>query len=156
MKPMKLFLDTHDRRHGTFPEGITAEGFASFYPKYEAACREVGAVSLRVHVGLAEGRAFCLTMAESAEVVRRAHEKVGLLQRGKVSAAVGLVLRTAGKGACDGRPAHLDGDLPGARHRRGGGERLRARRARGHRPRRGARVLLGHARRRPALHAGPH
>ena len=78
MKPMKLFLDTHDRRHGTFPEGITAEGFASFYPKYEAAGREVGAVSLRVHVGLAEGRAFCLTMAESAEVVRRAHEKVGL------------------------------------------------------------------------------
>jgi hypothetical protein len=78
MTKLKFFIDTHDLANGTFPADMTKEGFADFYPKYEQACRELGAISLRVHLGLADGRAFCFTMAEDAETVRRAHEKVGL------------------------------------------------------------------------------
>lgn len=78
MQPMKFFLDTHDQRTNTFPKGLTKEQFADFYPGYEKACREEGVVNLRVHVGFAEGRAFCLNMAPSADHVRRVHEKVGL------------------------------------------------------------------------------
>jgi hypothetical protein len=78
MQPMKLFLDTHDLRAGTFPAGISKQAFADFYPQYEESCRAEGVVPLRVHVGFEEGRAFCLTMAPSAEAVRRAHEGIGL------------------------------------------------------------------------------
>jgi len=75
---MKVFLDTHDVRHGTFPAGIDRDGFAAFHPKYEEACRAEGVVALRIHVGFAEGRAFCLTLAPDAEAVRRAHARIGL------------------------------------------------------------------------------
>ncbi|HHJ19787.1 MAG TPA: DUF4242 domain-containing protein, partial [Gammaproteobacteria bacterium] len=37
-----------------------------------------GAVNLRAHVGIKEGRAYCLSMAPDAEAIRRAHERVGL------------------------------------------------------------------------------
>jgi len=78
MKAMRLFIDTHHTAHGTFPEGMTEEAFLAFYPKYEAACRSVGAVSLRAHVGLGAGRAFCVTLAPDVDTVRQAHELVGL------------------------------------------------------------------------------
>lgn len=78
MTPMKFFIDTHDVRHGTFPAGIDAGAFAGFHAAYDEACRAEGVVSLRIHVGLAEGRAFCFTMAPDAEAVRRAHARVGL------------------------------------------------------------------------------
>src|SRR5689334_12924737 len=35
MPAMRLFIDTHDTSRGTFPEGMTEEAFAAFYPKYE-------------------------------------------------------------------------------------------------------------------------
>jgi hypothetical protein len=78
MQPLKFFLDTHDRRTQTFPEGITKEQFAEFFVKYERAAREEGVVVLRVHVGIDEGRAYCLNMASSVDPVKRAHEKAGL------------------------------------------------------------------------------
>jgi hypothetical protein len=78
MQPMKFFIDTHDAASGTFPAGITKEQFAAFYAKYEDACRQEGAISLRVHAGFADGRAYCFTMAPDADAVRRAHERVGL------------------------------------------------------------------------------
>lgn len=78
MQPMKFFIDTHDARAGTFPAGISKDAFAGFYAQYADACRAEGVVTLRVHVGLEEGRAFCFTMAPSADAVRRAHERVGL------------------------------------------------------------------------------
>lgn len=76
--PLKVFLDTHDVRNGTFPAGITPEAFAGFHAGYEAACRDEGVVSLRIHVGFADGRAVCLTLAPDAEAVRRVHQRVGL------------------------------------------------------------------------------
>lgn len=78
MQSMKFFIDTHDARKGTFPAGIGKEDFAGFYAKYEEACRAEGVISLRLHVGFQEGRAFCFNMAPDAESVRRVHERVGL------------------------------------------------------------------------------
>ena len=78
MQPMKFFVDTHDQRKETFPAGIGREEFAQFFAKYERHAREEGVVVLRVHVGIEEGRAFCFSMAPSAEHVKRAHDKAGL------------------------------------------------------------------------------
>jgi len=78
MKPMRFFLDTHDRSKGTFPTKLTPLEFEGFYAKYEKACYEEGVVPVRAHVGFDEGRAFCLNLAPDAESVKRAHEKVDL------------------------------------------------------------------------------
>lgn len=78
MEKMKLFLDTHDSASETFPQGLTAAQFAEFYPGYEAACYAEGVVPLTVHLGLADERAFCLTLAPDAEAVQRAHQRAGL------------------------------------------------------------------------------
>ena len=78
MKKMKLFIDTHDREKGTFPEGLTEAQFADFYAKYVAICEEEGVVNLRAHVGIGEGRAYCFNMAPDEEAVRRVHQRAGL------------------------------------------------------------------------------
>jgi hypothetical protein len=78
MAPLKFFIDTHDTANGTFPAGIRPEDFAGFHAQYDEACRAEGVVSLRIHVGFDEGRAFCFTMAPDAEAVRRVHQRVGL------------------------------------------------------------------------------
>jgi hypothetical protein len=78
MKPLKFFVDTHDRNNKTFPDGLTPEQFEGFYAQYEQACYAEGVVPLRVHVGYQDGRAFCFSMAPDADAVRRAHERVGL------------------------------------------------------------------------------
>ncbi len=78
MKPMRFFLDTHDKANNTFPDNITPAEFEMFFQKYEKACYEESVVPIRVHVGYEDGQAFCLNMAENVAAVRRAHEKVGL------------------------------------------------------------------------------
>lgn len=78
MTALRLFMDTHDTRSGTFPEGLTHEQFATFYETYAEACRAEGVVIVRTHVGFGEGRAFCLNLAPDAEAVRRAHQRAGL------------------------------------------------------------------------------
>ena len=78
MKPLKFFIDTHDRNNKTFPAGLTPEQFEGFYAQYEQACYAEGVIPLRVHVGYQDGRAFCFNMAPDADAVRRAHERVGL------------------------------------------------------------------------------
>lgn len=78
MQAMKFFIDTHDVSNSTFPAGLTPEQFEGFFAQYERACYDEGVVPLRLHVGYAQGRAFCLTMAPDADAVRRAHARVGL------------------------------------------------------------------------------
>lgn len=78
MQIMRFFVDTHDRSKQTFPPQLTPEEFQGFYAQYEQACAAEGVVSLRVHVGFEEGRAFCFNMAPDAEAVRRVHARVGL------------------------------------------------------------------------------
>lgn len=78
MEPMRLFIDTHDRNSDTFPAALTEEQFDGFFAAYQEACRAEGVVLLQVNAGLADGRAFCMSMAPDAEAVRRAHGRVGL------------------------------------------------------------------------------
>lgn len=78
MGPRKYFVDTHDHRSGTFPAGLSTAEFVSFFARYEQAARDEGVVVLRAHVGLADGRAFCVNEASDSEKVRRAHERAGL------------------------------------------------------------------------------
>lgn len=78
MKAMRFFLDTHDRKHQTFPEKLGVEDFEKFYALYEQACFAEDVIPIRLHLSYQEGRAFCLNMARDAEAVRRAHERVGL------------------------------------------------------------------------------
>jgi hypothetical protein len=78
MKPMRFFLDTHDRTKKTFPEKLSPGDFEKFFELYEKACYEENVVIIRTHVSFEDGRAFCLNMATDAEAVRRAHERVGL------------------------------------------------------------------------------
>jgi len=78
MEQMKYFMDTHDKEKRTFPEGLSQEQLGEFFQSYEAACKEEGVISIKTHVGLKDGKAFCLNMAPSAEAVYRVHEKVGL------------------------------------------------------------------------------
>jgi len=75
---MKFFIDTHDKNSETFPAGITPTQMEDFYKKYELACEEEGVISLRIHVGFKDGKAFCFNMAPNAEAVKRVHDKVGL------------------------------------------------------------------------------
>ena len=78
MKKMKFFIDTHDKNSKTFPAGITPKQMEGFYKKYEAACTEEDVISLRIHVGFEDGKAFCFNMAPNEEAVKRVHDKVGL------------------------------------------------------------------------------
>ncbi|MCI5076691.1 nickel-binding protein [Oricola sp.] len=78
MDKMRMFVDTHDQAKGTFPEGLSEAEFSQFFVTFEEACRQEGVVILSANVGLAEGRAFCMTLAPSEDAVRRAHECVGL------------------------------------------------------------------------------
>ncbi|MCB2075050.1 MAG: DUF4242 domain-containing protein [Novosphingobium sp.] len=75
---MKMFIDTHDKANGTFPEGLSRADLAGFYRSYLDACRAEGVTSLRIHAGLDDGRAFCVNLASDADAVRRVHERVGL------------------------------------------------------------------------------
>lgn len=78
MKPMRFFLDTHDKANQTFPEQLSPEDFEAFFTLYEKACYEEGVIPIKTHVGYNEGRAFCLNMAPDADAVKRAHDRVGL------------------------------------------------------------------------------
>jgi len=78
MQALRFFMDTHDRNRDSFPAQLSEAQFEAFFAQYEQACQAEGVVPLRIHLGLAEGRAFCFTMAPDAAAVRRAHERVGL------------------------------------------------------------------------------
>ncbi len=78
MNTMRFFLDTHDREQKTFPSKLSVDEFEKFYVLYEQACYAENVVPLRIHLNYEAGRAFCLNMADSADAVKRAHERVGL------------------------------------------------------------------------------
>lgn len=78
MTQLRCFIDRHDRAHGSFPAAFGQADLSTFYPLYAAACAAEGVIPLRLHLGLAEGRAFCLTLAPDADSVARAHARLGL------------------------------------------------------------------------------
>jgi hypothetical protein len=78
MQKMKLFVDTHDKRNGTFPQTIGKDAFADVYRNYAKACEEEGVVIVNTMVSAADGRMYCVNLAPNADAIRRAHEKIGL------------------------------------------------------------------------------
>lgn len=78
MKPLRYFIDTHDKANGSFPEALTPEQFEGFYAQYQEACLAEGVIPIRINLSYGDGRAFCLNLAEDADAVRRAHARVGL------------------------------------------------------------------------------
>ena len=78
MKKMNLYIDTHDKTKGTFPEEMSKQQFSEFYAKYNEVCAEEGVISIRAHVGLEAGRAFCFNMAPSVDAVAKVHDRMGL------------------------------------------------------------------------------
>ena len=78
MKALKMFVDIHDTANDTLPQGLTEEALAGVLKSYQFECEKEGVVLLKVDVGLAEGRAFCYTLAESAAAVKKVHDAIGL------------------------------------------------------------------------------
>jgi hypothetical protein len=75
---MHLYIDTHDKKDGTWPASISTADLNAFYGKYAAACQAEGVVIVRTYVDQQDGRAFCVNMAPSVNAVKRAHARVGL------------------------------------------------------------------------------
>jgi hypothetical protein len=75
---MHLYIDTHDKKDGTFPASITPDQLHAFYAGYAKACQEEGVVIVRTYVNTTDGRAFCINMATSTAPIKRAHAKAGL------------------------------------------------------------------------------
>jgi hypothetical protein len=80
--PMKLYIDTHDKRDGSFPASITPAQLNKFYAKYAKACADSGVIIIRTYVSLKDGRAYCINMAPSVAAVKKAHKRAGLPYNG--------------------------------------------------------------------------
>ena len=78
MHKMRLFVDTHDKRNGTFPSSIGKNEFGDVFEQYTKACEEEGVVIVNAMVSAEDGRMFCVNLAPDQEAIRRTHEKVGL------------------------------------------------------------------------------
>ena len=78
MQKMKLFIDTHDKHTGSFPEHITRDDFTAVFNQYQSVAQEEGVVAMKALVNAGEGRMFCLNLAPDADSVQRAHQKAGL------------------------------------------------------------------------------
>lgn len=78
MHKMKLFVDTHDKRTGTFPAAIGKEAFGEIFKQYAKACESEGVVIVNTMVSAGDGRMYCVNLAPDQEAIRRAHEKAGL------------------------------------------------------------------------------
>lgn len=68
---MSLFLAVHK-----FKPGMTEEETEESYGKYKASAKEDGLKPLFAVYNAEKGFAYCQTEANSAEQVRKAHEKV--------------------------------------------------------------------------------
>jgi hypothetical protein len=70
---MATFLGLHDMGASS-PD----EQMKSAWEAYKAACGKLGAKGLHVHFNAGKGRAFCLTEADSADTVQKAHTEAGV------------------------------------------------------------------------------
>jgi hypothetical protein len=66
---MATFLGIHD-----MGGSITNDKMGANWDAYKAACDKLGCSAIHVHYSAAQGRAFCLTEADSAEQVQKAHD----------------------------------------------------------------------------------
>jgi hypothetical protein len=67
---MAMFLGVHD-----FGEPLTQEKMDDAWMRYSASCEKHGAKAHKVFYNLEQGRSWCITEAESADVVNMAHNE---------------------------------------------------------------------------------
>ena len=70
---MPLFLGIHEMG-SPLEEGLAKESWQA----YKAACQKAGGSPKHTHYNAAQGRAFCLTEAQSADVVQKAHDEANV------------------------------------------------------------------------------
>ena len=70
---MPIFLGVHD-----MGETISDEMAEESWSKYQKAAKKHGDEPWKTYYNAKEGRAFCITEAESAKVVQDAHDEAGV------------------------------------------------------------------------------
>jgi hypothetical protein len=70
---MATFMGLHD-----MGASVTDEQMGDNWQAYKAACGKLGCETVHVHFNSQKGLAYCLTEADSAETVRKAHEAAGV------------------------------------------------------------------------------
>jgi hypothetical protein len=76
---MKYFIDTHDKRKGTFPpETVSEQDFIDQFDALEKAADQFHVIGHAAHVNLEEGKAFCLMSGPDEESIRNAHAAINL------------------------------------------------------------------------------
>ncbi len=70
---MPIFLGVHD-----FGGPLTKEQAEDNWTRYSASAKKQGAKPWKVYFDLAEGKSWCLTEADSADVVNTAHNDENL------------------------------------------------------------------------------
>jgi len=74
---MKYFIDTHDKRKGSFPAGeLTEEQFFAQFDALEVAGHDLDVFGHAAHVNLREGKAFCLMSGPDEEAIRKTHAAI--------------------------------------------------------------------------------
>jgi len=76
---MKYFIDTHDKRKGSFPNGVLSEAeFLKQFDALEEAGLQFQVAAHAAHVSLKEGKAFCFMSGPDQEAISRAHAAINL------------------------------------------------------------------------------
>jgi len=68
---MPVFLGVHD-----FGGPISKEQMEDNWKRYSESCKKHGAEAWKVYFNLEAGKAYCVTEAESADVVNTAHNEI--------------------------------------------------------------------------------
>lgn len=67
---MGLFIGIHD-----MGGAMSDEKMQSSWEAYKAACTKLGCSPKHAHASAEHGRAFCITEADSADMVQKAHDE---------------------------------------------------------------------------------
>ncbi len=70
---MGTFLGIHDMGGAVADDMVTQN-----WEKYKAACVKAGLSPKHAHANAAQGKAFCVTEASSADLVQKAHDDAGV------------------------------------------------------------------------------
>ncbi len=70
---MALFIGIHNMGNA-----MTDEMVKQTWESYKAACSKLGCSAKHAHASAEQGRAFCLTEADSADMVQKAHDEANV------------------------------------------------------------------------------
>jgi hypothetical protein len=72
---MATFLGVHGTKDSGPPPGMSPDMLKQGWEDYKAASTKMGCKPLHVHANFEKGRAFCVTEANSADEVQKAHDE---------------------------------------------------------------------------------